>query len=273
MGVNCTLEEYINELSDFRKFAESCRIGRSYHNYGNQDEGSTQGRRQLGQESEATHQVEQESDVPMHRRLERTIQRKKLLFNIGEGTGAYTGEQVTKAILTVRNPFAVVASRFRDYAKHEEMYAKKFNAKGVKEFCQDVDRRHDFIPEFQEVKERYLDIINHLPCWTEYYRIAKWYNAAVRLLANLDHMVVWFEDYRMRPDEQVGEMLNFIGLEFLPNRGIVFDQTAPRYLWFTEEDLTYLAMFFQRTMHPDNVMPMFDRYFHDQWLANPFTHK
>jgi hypothetical protein len=265
-GVNCTAKEYIDEMSTYTEWRKACHVGRSFK----PSVSSTKKRRLLQQaESRATDAVPDDvlEDERSRRLFLKTLQ-KRTNAKAGKRarTNPYPVTKVNKAILTVRNPFVIIASRFRQAGKFDEFYNQaRFNHAGMTMWCAKIDEQHKGLQQFESFRDR-ENLVGDVPCWTELFRLANWYKNACRLLADYDYRVVHFEDYTTKPEETVQSILEFTGLKFMQGKWIRFGQYSPIYNWFTEDQLIKMANYMVSIMRPDCVAPLFSRYFADGWI-------
>jgi len=265
-GVNCTAAEYIGEVSDYHTWREACRVGRGFKpkitsTYRRLQEKTTP----AIESSEADELAENGS----RRRLVLKTLQKRTPAKAGtrQRTAPYPITKVKKAILNVRNPFVIIASRFRHYGKFDEYYRDRyFNAAGLKMWCEKIDEQHKVLPEFESHRDK-TNLIGNVPCWTELFRLANWYKFACRMLnKGFEYEVVHFEDYTRAPEATVDRILKFAGLKFVQGKWIRFGQYSPVYKWFTEDQLISMARYMEAIMKPECVEPLFRQYFADGWI-------
>jgi len=269
-GVNCTADEYIGELLGFPKWVETCRVGRSFKPDKKYETDATSSYRRLEGEITAIEAPEDEQ-VGSSRRLQLKTLQKRTKAKDGKRvrTAPYAANKISKIVLTMRNPFVVIASRFRHYGKQDELYLERFfNSKGLTMWCAETDAKHGALKAFGSLQSK-TRITGGVPCWTELYRLVLWYKNACRIIERYDSHVVHFEDYTKAPKETVSELMNFIGLEFLEGKNIRFEQHSPLYKWFTEDQLIAMARFMDLLMKGNECTNgLFRRYFADGWVTD-----
>lgn len=277
-GVNCTINDYglgmdeIEQALSFKHWAEKCHSGRKFipdqSDEQEQQEGTGGIEQQEGtggtEQQEGTGESEAEIDATEGRHL--GIKYRK---NHSEGkmltTTPYPTGKLVKAVVMVRNPFALIASRFRNYAKNDEVYMERyFNAKGLEMWCTQIDEKHGGMGIFSHLTRRQSGLLAKVPCWTELYRVVYWYKNTCRMLKAIDHHVVHFEDYIKTPEATVNALMHFVGLQFVPGKEIFFDMNAPKYQWFDEEKMPFVVEYLEIIMrNTDCVKHMFARYLSD----------
>jgi len=264
VGVNCTSLEYMDQAIDFREWADACRVGTGFKPD------------KLLEEEPSDNIETRESNATLDQIHESRGLGLKIRKNKRKGkrwrTPSYPTNKLIKAVVTVRNPFSIIASRFRNHAMNDEVYFDRFfNAKGLQMWCEKNDEQYQDLEEFSKLRQNYSRLLADVPCWIELFRIMKWYANSCRMLSAIDHHVVHFEDYVIHPESTVHKLLQFTGLDFLPGREIRFEHNAPIYKWFNEEKMTAIVRYLNLIMEPKCVEPLFRRYLQTNWVENPFN--
>lgn len=245
IDLNCTENEYIVEATVFKEFSRACRTGRSFRKEKKVIEGA---------------RVNGEAAI-----VEVKERRRTPPYNLNNN--------LKKAVITVRNPFEIVASRFREYAKHDDEYFQSmFNKKGLYKWCAETDQRNMQIDHFHKYESKmfFVKMVSRVPCWTEFYRVTKWYNNACKLVKAMDNHILYFEDIDNNLEPTYRGLMNYIGLEvkITEDLELLFKRTAPHYDWFDPEDQPYVARFI-KVVGTHCGWQIMKKYFPPEWFKNP----
>jgi Sulfotransferase domain len=138
------------------------------------------------------------------------------------GDGMYKASIPQKAVHLFRNPFDNIVARMHLAVKKREkmgwspeQLASFGNSKeGLDAWCEYLDDKYahaeaDYFP--LSLRKQYLD---SLPCHADWYRYVMWHNHAFALSKKLKIPVhtLYYEDYTLRFDETVADLLHFLEL-------------------------------------------------------------
>ena len=141
----------------------------------------------------------------------------------------YNQEIVKRAVHLFRDPYDNVISRFNHEHKTNkrqknsewlEHYPR--NEVGFKKWCSDASNRvtpsDTYHSEMTTFDEKFLDVVDRVPCFAEFIKYTQWHNNAfaVARILGLDTLVVYYEDYRDNFDKTLDELLKFVEL---PKKG------------------------------------------------------
>jgi len=133
---------------------------------------------------------------------------------------------ISSSIVMLRNPLDNIVSRFHyehrlhsgvgsnpHFVRWEKDYPKDHI--GFREWCEYIDNINQFTEQqcFSD-DQTLLELMDHVPCHSEFYKYTHWYNNAFALLGDIDAETqnVHYEDFFLRPEAQTKEVVDFLEL-------------------------------------------------------------
>lgn len=170
-------------------------------------------------------------------------------------------------VVVTRDPIDLVAERFKMHARDRDGVA--YNNEGLYEYCEWMDRFYHDVPEMEkirnvyEIKEAFFkEGMKAPPCYTEIYRILRWYTWAGTLdERDEESTLIRYEDIigQRQRGEVVEEIVNMLNLTRVMDRfDMPYDDPEILRAYFTDEDVSLMKEFMgmacptygQATMEP-----------------------
>jgi len=157
---------------------------------------------------------------------------------------------MSSTIIMMRNPLDNVVSRFhyehrlnsgQGYNPYFKEWTKSYpnDYSGFSEWCEFIDETNEFTEQICFSDDpTLLELMNDVPCHSEFYKFTHWYNNAFELIAKIgsESRSAYYEDFFLRPEKQIRQIVDFLELN---NTGEMFD--------FSLRDYTYYYTLEKRT--------------------------
>jgi len=144
-----------------------------------------------------------------------------------DNTRDYLDESIiSSSVVMMRNPLDNIVSRFHyehrlqsgdgfnpHFVRWEKDYPKDHY--GFREWCEYVDEVNQFTEKVCFSDDlTLLQLMDHVPCHSEFYKYVHWYNNAFALLGEIDSETknAYYEDFFLRPGDQTQDVADFLEL-------------------------------------------------------------
>lgn len=159
-------------------------------------------------------------------------------------TREYLDESIiSSTIILIRDPLDNIVSRFHYehrlqsgdgsnswFQEWDENYEK--DHVGFRKWCEYIDSVNAFTEQQCFADDpTLLELMDHVPCHSEFYKYAHWYNNAFELVNRVssESQNIYYEDFFYRLHEQTEEVVEFLGLN---NTGNEFDFRIRDYTYY-----------------------------------------